>query len=274
MNGNAVPDPLDFSTTASVLDSVPFCVLIFEEGCIKWANKYFNRSFSSLTHSVIDLTAEQALDTPHAPLFENAEQLCLTDTNGQAKWLQRETMASEASGFEIHFLKDISRTIELEKEKDDLIANLQLMENQNLAEGILNKLSLMQALNVQVSRSRRYDNPLSLLRLTLEIPPSGSEQKNEIVLSLSQDLKDQLRWADQIGMLDDQTFIVILPETCHEDAKELAPKLASSRTALASISPGCTLKFSATEWQKGDDPEKLLKKLENDLELDTAALFS
>ena len=274
MNGNAVTDTLDFSTTASVLDHVPFCALIFEGDCIKWANKCFVRTFSNLTHSVIDLTAEQAPNTPYAPLFENAEQLCLTDSNGQASWLQRETMGSDASGFEIHFFKDITRVIELEKERKDLIANLQLMENQNLAEGILNKLSLMQALNVQVSRSRRYDNPLSLLRLTLEIPPSATRQINEIVLSLSQDLKDQLRWADQIGMLDDQTFIVILPETSHEDAKELAPKLASSRTALASISPGCTLKFCATEWQKGDDPEKLLKKLENDLELDTAALFS
>ena len=115
--------------------------------------------------------------------------------------------------------------------------------------------------------------PLALLRLALKSSTPAAEMR-ETLRTISQMLKDQLRWADQIGMIDDNTFLIILPETSYSAAKELATKLANDRTALADRHADWIIKFGAAAWQRGDDPGKLLNRLKVDQQLNSIALLS
>ena len=173
----------------------------------------------------------------------------------------------------VHYYEDITNVVALEEERNKLKSEVKALETRDPVTGLLNKNAIMQALEVQISRSRRYDNPLSLLRISIEIN-SGSSATSDILRTVSQGLKDQLRWADQIGLLNETTFLLILPETCLTDAKELATKLANDRTTLGEKNADWNITFGAASWQKGDDPRKLLQRLKEDQTLNAIALLS
>ena len=83
-------------------------------------------------------------------------------------------------------------------------------------------------------------------------------------------LKDQLRWADQIGMLDRHTFLVILPETDYKASLTLLNKFNSeAHLALFSTDKGAPLSFSVglAEWTKGDSTQKMLQNIRQDVDL-------
>ena len=76
--------------------------------------------------------------------------------------------------------------------------------------GMPNKQAILNALEPQVSRSRRYDNILSLIivQLTnLETLRSqiGNEQTNELIVACSHMLNDQVRWADMTNHICSMT---------------------------------------------------------------------
>jgi GGDEF domain-containing protein len=87
----------------------------------------------------------------------------------------------------------------------------------------------------------------------------------------AEQLKDRLRWADCLGTLDEQTILIILPETCLEEARELAAILVNDRAIAAD---GCTIQFGITAWQKGDDPARMLQNIEENQDVSTMALLS
>jgi len=126
-------------------------------------------------------------------------------------------------------------------------------------------------LGSQISRSRRYDNPLSLLRVHYEFPERmETELFSRSIKRIAFFLKDQLRWADQIGMLDRQTFLVILPETDYQSAATLLKKFnEEAHLSLFSKGDGRPLSFSVglTEWSKGDTTKKMLQNIRQDIDL-------
>lgn len=263
----------DCTTLEEVLEKMPFGVLILEQGQVKWVNDTLSNSLHTSKEQLIGLAAEQAKDSVFAPLFDDADRLCLTESNGESRWFKRERINLNNSDLIAHYFKEITDLTKLEEERNQLLDQVRSLETKDPITGLLNNKAILQALDVQVSRSRRYDNPLSALRLSLH--SDNLNNKSEILHSIGQCLKDQMRWADQIGMLDDTTFLIVLPETCLDDAKELASNLASNRaTILAAKSSDWSIKFGVTAWQKGDDPRKLLARLEHDQELSLIALLS
>jgi PleD family two-component response regulator len=75
-------------------------------------------------------------------------------------------------------------------------------------------------------------------------------------------------------MLDQCTFLVVLPETLLDDAKELAVKLLGDRAAFRFKDGEGKVRYGVAAWHKGDDLRKLLRRVQQDQEIDLSALLS
>jgi len=124
--------------------------------------------------------------------------------------------------------------------------------------------SWVEFLDYEVSRSRRYGNPLSVLKLQVVVDnqPQGIDDKsiNQVVKDA---LMDELRWADMIGNTNTGSFLVVLPETPANTIDLLIQKLTSAiSTELKALSKDIRSQtlFGFSVWQKHDDSNKLLAR--------------
>jgi len=119
-------------------------------------------------------------------------------------------------------------------------------------------------LDYEVSRSRRYDNPLSVLKLQVIIDNQPQNIDDEIInQSVKNALMDELRWADMIGNTNKGSFLMVLPETPLSAIELLIKKITHAiSTELKSLSKDIKSQtiFGFSEWQKHDDSNKLLTR--------------
>lgn len=264
---------LDASIARHALAALSVGVLILNEDRIEWANDTLLDWFGIVFPDLLDLNAQQTQGTRFDGLFDDVDRLNVTGADGRMLCLQRRRINLGDGSHTLHCFQDITEWADLEAECQKLRANLSSLETKDSVTGLMNTKAILDALESQASRSRRYENPLSLLRLSLE-SSAGADELAETLHNIGLALKDQLRWADQLGMLDATTFLIILPETTMTDAKELAFHLANNRIPLPENSSDLSISFGAASWQKGDDPRKLLRRLKDDQQLASIALLS
>ena len=248
------------------LDKAPLAVLVLQGERIAW----LNQTLADLAHRpkrefIGQPLAKTVLDRWREDLVEVA-------ADGRRRWFQRQHVQPLEHG-EAHYFLDITEQRHLKETVASLQSRLQALETRDPVTGLQNRRSILRELDRQISRSRRYDNPLSVIRLTLEIP-GDAERRRQLLRTISQSLKDKLRWADEIGMLDDHTFLLVLPETGLEDARELAVKLLSDRAAFQFRDGEGKVRHGVAAWHKGDDLRKLLRRVEQDQEINLSALLS
>ncbi len=117
-------------------------------------------------------------------------------------------------------------------------------------------------LEYEISRCRRYDNPLSLLKLHLVILNGTNDDDEAIHQSVQHVLTDELRWADMIGHTDQGSYLIILPETPKNALIKLQAKLnIAINRQIALINPKINyhLVFGEAYWKKSQDCQNLLK---------------
>ena len=141
--------------------------------------------------------------------------------------------------------------------------------------GLLNKTVMQQELIGQVSRSRRYLNPLSVVLIRLQGKVDAADavapiQKQRLSNAIAKMLKDKLRWVDIVGCWEKDEFMLILPETDLDQAAKLARKLENyfaklykeeERTGHVEVS----VNLGMAAWCKGDDVTTLLQRIETAL---------
>lgn len=243
---------------AEALDRAPVGVVIVRDWRILWANERLAQWFGMTKERLVGLTPEAAEGAGPAALFVEDDTLCIACCGGEPSWLRRRRTAL-ADGAEAHFFEDVTDRVRIEQERtrlQELVASLRTKDPDT---GLLSRNAILQALEGHVSRSRRYGNALSMIRVTLE-PPHGAAEPDITLREIAQEFNAQLRWSDQIGRLDETTFLLVLPETVRTDAEALASKLRGERGALASAQMwriDCTV----VSWQRGDDVRKLLQRL-------------
>ena len=124
-------------------------------------------------------------------------------------------------------------------------------------------------LNYEVSRSRRYNNPLSILKLhllVLEKPDNVAEET--LHQTIKDTLMDELRWADMIGHTDHGTYLLVLPETPLDALIALENKLNSAlqkKIEFIDEKIAYHLVFGQASWEKHDDSQILLKRARDNL---------
>ena len=158
-----------------------------------------------------------------------------------------------------YFFLDVSEQKALYAEKAVLEDELSRLSTRDKLTGLPNKIALLQGLEPLISRSRRYNNPLTVIHLDVDL--SNASDKENSLLKLSHMLRDQMRWADIVGRLNENKFLLILPETPEDAANILVEKLTAKISELKSAANlEISVFFGVANWTTGDDSRLLLKR--------------
>lgn len=128
--------------------------------------------------------------------------------------------------------------------------------------GLWNKKGILAQLDKEVSRSRRYNTPLSLCLLKFKNGISANvacfDFDDPHALKVTQTLQCNLRQSDTLGKLDSKTFAMILPETPPSRANEILERLQNFIASSAfAAKPGeaIRLRFGVAGLPGNPNPE-------------------
>jgi diguanylate cyclase (GGDEF)-like protein len=243
-------------------------LLLDQDDRIVWLNRAMA--------DILRASPETLLGRRRVQLGEASQQMLSTEPkllqdSEHQRWVTR-AMQRAASGERLLIVQDVTACELLAEENARLrqqVADLQLTDELT---GMSNKRAISQALDLHVSRSRRYQNPLSTVLVQVDTSDLGSVQPlsgDPIILAVSRFLRDRLRWVDQIARWEDKLFLLVLPETAELDARGLLEKIRAEQDALELPAPYGDLRprlsFGLGCWHKGDDMRTLLRRTLDDL---------
>jgi diguanylate cyclase (GGDEF)-like protein len=187
------------------------------------------------------------------------------------RWLSRE-LRRGGDGEDLLVLLDVTAQERLAEENARLRQQVEDLTLTDELTGLPNKRAISQALDLHVSRSRRYKNPLSVALVYVDMQALAGVQplsNDPIILGVSRFLRDRLRWVDQIARWEDNIFLLVLPETVEADARNLLDKIHAEQHSMHLPEPYSELRpplaFGLSCWHKGDDMRTLLRGALEDL---------
>lgn len=254
-----------------LLEACPAGVLaLHSDGRVGWINSALQQLLGVTAQELAEAEPGSSVATRLAGLLADDDTICVRDHTGTERQLRhtrvctRTDAGDDSDAGEVHYYLDQTAAAVLQSEK---IALQQQVSSLSLADpvtGLMSQRALMMVLEPQVSRSRRYNNPLSIVVLEVEVTsaPSNAQARSAQLRVVSALLKDQLRWADLIGLDDHGNFVLLLPETGKSAAAALATKVARSLESEAAVR---SFHFGVTEWNKIDNAASLLNRAENAL---------
>lgn len=275
---------INSSLCLNLLENSPsFIIMIDEQGRIFWLNQSFCDFLGLERDTMIGLSADDAKEPCLAQVL-GAKPRVEIFAGILNKWIELQDLMSfngEQFGLENQELKvcyyaDASQRVQTEKQLLQLESTLTHKMSHDSVTGMLNHHSMFQTLSSEVSRSRRYNNPLSLVLMKVEYQADETSQQEMLVqenieqmrLMISQLLKDQMRWADIVGHFEEYDFVLLLPETDYESAKVLIKKLDEG---MNNVAPNTQhIRYGLSQWQKGDDVLMFLERAARELNTETA----
>lgn len=181
----------------------------------------------------------------------------------QEKWF----LCNEHRGPEqiVRFYLELTEQVRMEQEIKALREQVKDLTITDKLTGLANPRALNRALSAQVTRSRRYNNPLCLAVMELvDADQPEASVSDDAILSTSRHLRDRLRWVDTIARWDHNHFVVILPETNVEQGNDLLEKICNELTDSSAMtdhpSNALHLSFGLVQWQKGNDSRILMER--------------
>jgi len=270
--------PLSSGIATEALSNAPIGVLILDKtGHITWLNQALETLLAIKRDQLIGKDEASVDPNWRSLLFSPEPTLLLEATaNHPDRWLQTWRSKLNVAGGTLHYYADITDLQKIREDRARLSEKLAQHVTRDSITGLPNRQALLQGLEPLVSRSRRYHNPLSVIRLRIDnlqdIDTEFGMGNGDIALTaVTQMLKDQMRWADLIGRFDRDEFLLVLPETNYEAATQLLEML---RQRLAELTPASrtglpitlAAQFGVAGWMLGDDRAKLLRRAREMLE--------
>ncbi len=252
------------------IDACPAGLLVIDSGgTIRWLNPALEEMLGLDADRLLGHNRGTLPEPAYRGLFDEDTVISLPGPG--ERWFHRESASvRSADGDEstLYVYRDISELVHLRAERDRLQEQVQDLTLTDELTGLANRRALIDALTTQVTRSRRYHNPLSLMVVRVTLGDSKTLAIHELperaVLAVSHYLRDRLRWADIIGRYDRTLFMLILPETDQPAAGILIEKIRAESTEielpddLANLP--LELSFGLAEWKQGDDPRTLTER--------------
>jgi diguanylate cyclase (GGDEF)-like protein len=249
---------------------LPFGVLCLDvKNHITWVNQNVEAFFGIPAAQLLNKTISEVCENSPNLSQGNLDTIFVKSSSlTQERWLKQvtQTMTTALDFSEsVLFLVDISEYKNLKEKCDRLSDQVQELATVDPNTGLLTQRAMLQNLDLLVSRSRRYHNPLSVI--VMEVYQKGEQQSNlvkkEVLVAIGQLLMDQMRWADLISHAEQNQFLLILPETSKEAAEQLISKITAQLDKLSvPYTEGEVVPigawFGVASWQKSDDSNFLL----------------
>lgn len=256
-------DNLALEQALSLIDSYPDAVMLFDaQDRVIDCNAALH-SLLGAGHGLIGLNSADLNDSPLQCLLTGSDTFAFMNAEQQPCYLHAQDLRLPpgATAARARLLRDVTEAEHLRAENDRLQTEVAAQALHDPVTGLLNRRGLMVALEPQVSRSRRYDSQLALIIMDVY----GADTEPNFLVRVSRILKDQLRWADIIGCTEDHEFILVLPETRHDDALSLTEKLNKRMANEFQSSETNWAAYGVAEWQKTDNSATLLRRAETAL---------
>ncbi len=251
--------------TEDWLRSCPSGLLVLRDGKVLWANELLERWAGVSNADILGLAPTDTEQPRLNKLLEQESTILLKSYSDDDIWLQRlsnHLRGPADSELELHWFIDISAERNVVQERDLLRYKVEELDLTDPLTSLSNRRSLGNALVAQVTRSRRYHNPLSLVMVRIEIREEGAPIPDNVVLGISHFLRERLRWADVIGRYTEIQFMLILPETEYTDAAKLAKTIHEEVNDIVVPPPNegmhPRLAVGVSQWHKGQDTERLI----------------
>ena len=231
----------------TIFDSIhdPFCIFDREYNIVR-ANEAYAK--------VKDLFLEELIDKHCYEIIENRDSVCddciVQRTFAEAKpnnkekahmvkglptgWVEIFTYPIFDEDGEVSHVIEYTRDISERKRSDDerktLIEELEYLSSVDPLSGLLNRRALMDFINAEVDRAKRYSRKLSLILCDVDNfkdinDTLGHSAGDEAIRAVSNVFRDIVRRADVVGRYGGDEFMVVMPETSSKGAEEMAGRL-------------------------------------------------
>lgn len=268
---------VDTETANQILHKLPYAALLSDTADrVVWCNDALIRLLKS---SPADIVAQTVAAVEKRYLKNIPDQSDLffimdKDSDEPKHWIKQCNIPVDNATLTLY--EDVTEVTQLKTKLAKSQDQLNELSTVDPVSGLLNRRAMLQNLEPLVSRSRRYNNPLSiiameLLNLDAIQQQHGEEAAIHVVKEVSFLLKDILRWADLVSRVEENRFLFILPETDKPSAIHLASKINSHISEL-SVAYGdkqlpVSACFGVAAWEKGNDSVLLLRHATQSLEL-------
>lgn len=267
---------LDSTQYQQLLEACPIGLLLLDkDGKTQWINSALRAWLGTRADKIIEQQVDAVPRELQKLWGENATvHLPATDAEDEL-WLLGTSQPLD-DGSKMQFFTDATASKLLLQERDALQSQLESVSLTDEDTGMPNQRALSQSLESQVSRSRRYKNPLTILIMQVDnlddfIKSQETESAKPLLIAIRNMLNDQLRWADTIGRMDENEFLLILPET-HLEATGPMIDLIRKRfddlyiEGVENSDFKVQARFGVAEWHKGDDVGLLMARAREVLE--------
>ncbi|MDH5572110.1 MAG: GGDEF domain-containing protein [Gammaproteobacteria bacterium] len=255
-------------------------MLLNNSGQAIWMNDLLKDILGEQADSILNHSVDEVPETLQSMYAENAT--VYLDNDEETLCLLTTTRPVEGGEGVMQFFIDATSIRLIMEERDQLRRELEEYRLIDKESGMPNHRALFQSLEPQVARSRRYQNPLSVIIMQINnldayIAQNPKTSPAALFTSLRYLLNDQLRWADIIGRLDKNEILMVLPETNEEDAHKLVDKV-NQRLSILDIpeltdaSFHLSTSYGIAEWHKGDDVGLLMMRAREQLNDQTEAV--
>jgi diguanylate cyclase (GGDEF)-like protein len=262
--------PLSPAQLLELIQRLPVGISVHDgAGATTWANPTLGRFLGTSPQALLG----RGLDAlPLTLAGKPADDPRLYRVSGapgaSAEWLRCSRWLLQAEGPETGFVCVYVDGTELERARIQVDRLRQALHGQVSTDeltGLLNQRAALNQLEAQVSRSRRYHNPLSVMLVRLQGHGGAERPSDQTVQEVSRLLRDQTRWPDIIARWEHADFLLILPETGADAAAKLAAKLQDhlgrSQSAHGRKGSGFSARFGIAEWTSGIDTMELLRRV-------------
>jgi|GEM_PF-1885799 len=244
-NEIALRDSEDFYNTIFESIQDPFCIIHSDYSFEKTNESYArmrektvdeligNRCFEVL-HNRTDVCNDCVVrETFHTGAPQMKEKLTMLPS-GAPIWVEIHTYPIFDENGKvtnvIEYTRDITARKRTETERNILIDRFQHLSRTDDLTGLLNRRALIEKLDEETRRSKRYGSKLALMVCDVdyfkEINDSyGHDHGDKVLQAIASLLNKSLRKTDIIGRYGGDEFFMVLPETPLENAQELAERI-------------------------------------------------
>ena len=270
-----LPMMLEFDP-AAVLAGLPVGIVLADAGGrVGWANATAGELLGVDAETLIGLDVAALPARRRLLLSKTTTKIRVVSRSGQTRWVECVTQRAAIAGYaQVVCLMDVTIYEQRIRRVTEIGAD-RVRDQLDLATGLLNRAAMLQELDAQVARSRRYRNPLSVLMLRIVDGMRSADgitrfDKHRPLRVVARMLREKLRWVDIAGLWSANEFLLVLPETSDEAAGHLARKLRSYLETLNEAQPEVfdarRLLLGHTQWQPGEEGRLLVERVAVQLE--------